>query len=558
MSVPNNYLQPVLQSELSREGQGFDPLFNNPSSGLILRSSLWNLPLTASPLMSNLRWDGIRWTTQNIGWTQVRSALFNSGAQFWGFGVHYLASGAPVLIQQVGTQVQQFDPTVPGYTETVLFTASSQSVPSMTSFSPNFFIYTNGVDHPQTWNGVTWSALSLFPFTSGSNTYDYPNLCESFNNRVAYAGFQNQPNAVMISDFGNPNSCTIIGSPVATNGGLYFTPSKLGPITSLRQVVISQLGNAQALLVGCQNGLCFINGTDGTSFSMVPVTDRFGIVSNRGWFALDAQTFGLCTDGIRPFNANTVFSNLITGAVTFPVQPLIQSMTTTAALQQQAFVLDCAPQLEATFYYSSNADVNNRTGLIMNYSNVYSSNSMMFSQKSFPAIVSGQPLTIFSPSCGVRYKGNYYAGGYNGILQKLYTNNTWNSTGIQWQYQSPMFLPNQVLQAASARGFWIVFDGVSPTFQAQATIWSGQARDQNILPTQTVKQTLSPSTGGGTKLGSWVLGQSSFGGSQPIIVPYYPKGAGHAWQIGLGGNTSQGDANLIGIYGVLNLGGTRN
>jgi hypothetical protein len=310
-------------------------------------------------------------------------------------------------------------------------------------------------------------------------------------------------------------------------------------------------------MVGCQKGLCFITGTDATSFQMVAVTDRFGIPSNSGWFSLDASTFGLCTDGIRPFNVNTNFSNLISNAATFPVQPLMQNMNMTPAIAAQAFVLDNPGQLEATFYYSSSQDVNNRTALIMNYQDLYSSGNMMFSQKQFPAIITGQPATYFSPSCGTYFKGNYYAGGYNGVLQKLYTSNTWNGQGINWQYQSPFFVPVSPSQTASARGFWIVMDGQSPTFKAYATTWMGQARDQNILPYQTVSQSFSPNTGGGTILGQWILGVSQFGGSQPILVPFYPKGSGHAWQITLSGNTSNGDGNLIGIYGVLNAGGTR-
>jgi hypothetical protein len=555
MSIPANYLQPAQQSQLSKEAEGFFPVYTSPSQGLILRASEWNLPLTSAAALNNLRWDGIRWTTQNIGFVQQRSALFNSGAQFYEFGVHNMSDGTSRFIQQVGKQVQLYDPTTPGYVESVLFTATAASIPCMRSFSPNYFIYTNGVDHPQHWDGTTWSALSLFPVTQGSNTFDYATYCESFNNRVAYAGFAGQPYAVLISDFGAPNSCTLTGTnPVY--GGIYFVPSELGPITSLRVIRLSQLSNQQALMVGCQKGLCFINGTDSTNFVMITATKRFGIPSNRCWFAIDDSTYALCTDGIRPFNANTTFSNLIAQANSFPVQPLLQSMSTNAALQAQAFVLDNPGQLEATFYYTSNSDVHNRVGLIMNYSSVYGG-SMVFSQKQFPIEVAGQPLSIYSPACGVAYKGAFYCGGFNGLLQTMYTSNMWNGVGIAWNYLSPMLQPGNPSLECSARGFWIQLDGLGAPFTAQAYVWRGMALDQNISRNLTTTQTLSPTTNGTTILGSWVLGTGVFGGSQPQVVPFYPAGAGKAWQIALSGNTANGDAALIGIFGTLQQGGTR-
>lgn len=555
MSIPANYLQPAQQSALSRQAQGFTPVYTAPSQGLVLRASQWDLPMTCAAALNNLRFDGIRWTTANIGFSQVRAGLFNSGAQFYEFGVHNMGDGTSRFVQQIGTQVQLFDPTVPGYTETILFTAGGASIPCMRSFSPNFFLYTNGIDHPQYWNGSTWGALSMFPVTQNSITYDYATFCEVFNNRAAYAGFAGQPYAVVITDFGNPNQVTLTGTN-ASYGGIYFVPSSLGPITSLRQIRISQLGNQQALLVGCQNGLCFINGTDSTNFMMVATTNRFGIPSNRVWFSIDDATYVLCTDGIRPFNANTNYSNLISALNTFPVQPLIQGMTTSQALRSQAFVLDNPYQLEATFYYTTTQDVHNRQALIMNYSNLYAGN-MMFSQKVFPAEVSGNPLSIYSPACGTTYKGGFYAGGFNGQLQQLYTSNTWNGTGIAWYYLTPILQAANPSQECQSRGFWIRLDGYGAPFQAQAYAWSSKAVDQNIARVLVTSQTLSPSTGGGTQLGSWVLGVSAFGGSQPQIVPFYPSGAGKGWQLALSGNTTNGDAALISVFGTLEEGGTR-
>ncbi|MBX9771931.1 MAG: hypothetical protein K2X29_11195 [Candidatus Obscuribacterales bacterium] len=554
----NSYIQPAQQTALGKEGSGLQPRIWTPERGLYLRTSLPMMPDDGFTVAKNVRWNGITWTTQKMGWREVRSAPFGDGA-ILEMAIHFDTNGDSHYVHQAGSKVQTYDP-IFGGSETVLFTAASATaIPCMRSFAPNFFIYVNGVDEPQSWDGLagSFSPLSVWVggFTNGSVTYTNPKICEPYNNRVAYANFPQDPYAIILSDFGNPDSITIPNpSNDPTFGGIFFVPSQLGPVRSLKYLQVSLTDNEQVLLVGCENGFAIITGVSATDFKMVAIqSGKWGILSNRNWFVIDNTAYCLCTDGIRPFNGNAYQTNLVSAALSFPVHPIITAMSRSAAASSQAFVLDNPAELEATFYFSSGADIRNRTALIMNYSD-YNSGIIRFSTKLFPTTLN----TFLSPSCGIEYKGNFYCGGYDGKLQKVYQGNTFNGIGIDYQLGSPIFAPPTPSQEASPRGYWIMQQGTTTRFKAKCYSHLTKADpSQSLKRSLTGEQELSFNTDGETILGAWVLGESPFGGPQYNITPFYPDGGGKGQEIEISGNTANGDINLIGIFSTLIGGGTR-
>ncbi len=557
MSVPSYYVQPAQQTSLGVQGHALQPKLWTPNRGLVLRSSLPMLPEDSCTVAQNVRWNGICWTTQGIGWSAVRATPFGNGP-ILEQAVHWTTTGAQLYVHQAGTMVQTYDPTTPTTSETTIFTASVQSLPCMRSFSPNFFLYVNGHDTPQVWTGSgSMTPMSMWPITpSGGPVYNQPSIVETFNNRAVYAGFPNDPYGVLISDFGNPNSCTLNNpSSNPLYGGIYDVPSQLGPVTSLKAVQMSLSSNQQLLFVGCQNGFAIITGTGFGSFSMVPVQyNKWGMLSNRAWFVIDGTAYGLCTDGIRPFPTNAYISNLISNVLTYPVHPIITGLGTLNGAS--AFCLDNPSQLEVVFYACSGSDSQNRTGLILNYGDLASSGLIRFSTKVFPAIPTGG--TPYSPACGVLYKGNYYAGGWDGLLQQHYTSNLFNGVGINYLIGSPLFQAPTPAQEASSRGFWILSQGNTTQFNALCYGWVPQANGLRLNRTLLLSTPVSFNTNGTTALGvNFTLGSATFGGIQYEITPVNPAGAARAWEFQMAGNTSQGDLNLIGVFNAGIAGGTR-
>lgn len=550
--------QPAQQTALGNQGFGMLPGTTSPDVGLVLRSSLLAQPKNSARILKNLRWSGTAWTTEQTGYTHVRAGSFNSGAAFKGFGIHNLADGTSKLVMQVGARVYEYDPTVtPLPTESLLFTAVSESIPCMRSYSPSFFLYTNGVDNPQKWNGTTWSAVPGFPVTISGTVYQKPRLVETYLNRAVYARFNGQPFALLISEFGDPEGFTT--GPAAADAALFNVPSRYGEITSVRSFRITQTSNEEVLLIGTTKGLLLLSGTGADNFQLVPITSRFGIVSNNVWLQIDDSIFVLGTDGIRQLNANTTFTTLISAAITYPIQPLLLRINSGA--MQSAFVIDNPDLLECYWYFSVGSDSRNRRCIYMNYGDMLQG-LMRLAQREFPS-ESDDPLSWLSPACGVTFGGNFYTGSSSGYLREEWSGNKWNLAGIDWSYGSPLFDPPTPSQESSARGFWILCEGGSQSFTANAYAWpatAGGTNADNVSRVLVGTTTFTSDMSGTTILGSWrlgITGYSEFGREQWQLFPFYPPGAGHGFEVELSGNTGNGDFSFLGIFSTLIAGGTR-
>lgn len=543
---------------LGKQGEGLLPNWTSPDRGLILRTNLIGRTSDCAAALKNLRWNGVAWTSELMGYKRHRASVFNSGGSFKEFAYHYTNDGVPHFIQQVGKQVQQYDPTANPLTavESVLFTASTETIPCMRSYSSSRFLYVNGADLPQMWDGTTWSSQPNWPITVGSNTYTLPTLVETFNGRAVYAGFANAPFTYIVSQFGIPNGFDFIGIGVndPARAVLFNVPSEFGPIVTIKSFRISNATNQEVLLIGCQHGLMFLQGADATSFQQIQETHRFGFVSNRCWMKLDEMALALCTDGVRPFMSNVNFSALSNSALTYPIHPRITAMATDPNQVSQAFVLDNPDELEATWYFPTGGNVHNASGIIMNYSDP---SQVRFSDKIYPGETTDTE-TWHTPACGIRYLGKLYTGGYNGYLRDEYSGNKWNATGIDTLYRSPLIDPPTPSQNASARGFWIECEGPSQWFNASAYFYATMARGNLRRQKSRQVRTFSSNTAGLFTLGSTILGSTTtFGGSIRQQFELDPQGDGKGWEIELAGNTANGDLSLVGIFSTLVGGGTR-
>lgn len=553
--------QPAQQTSLGLSAMGFLPNFTSPEVGLVLRAPIYNQNKNYARILYNLRWSGTAWTTDKTGYTLHRAANFNSGASFKEFGVHWDKNGASRFIQQVGKQVQLYNPLGDPLVEvpTTLFTATLETIPCMRSFSKSQFLYVNGIDQPQIWDPFgtpnPWRAQTNWPVLVGSDVYQKPKIVEIFQNRAVYAGFDESPYSFMLSTFGNPEDFNFIGTGTSdpSRAGSYNLPAYLGPITSLKTHRVSALSNDQVLIIGCQKGLAFLSGTTANDFTLVIATDRFGIVSNRAWFKLDDMLIGLCTDGIRAFQANTTFSSLINAAMTYPIHSLVTNVNPTYA--QNAFVIDNPNELEACFYYPSGGQVNNTSGIRLNYADMASGITRL-SQIMFPPEMSDLS-TRYAPACGISYIGTCYAGGTTGLLQKLWNGNKYNNVGIQWRYGSPMLDSANPSTEAGARSFTILCEGADQYFTASAFAHTAQANDGNLKRTFMFSKIFQSAAVAATTLGSWVLGSAAFPISRYQSFTLQPRGGGRGWEIELSGNTANGGINFIGIFSNLIGGGTR-
>lgn len=583
--------QPGTQGALARDAFGFDPNLFIPQLGqLSANTSTFTRPQNTAKLLRNFHFINGTWTTIATGWTKHRTVKpagapaeaqangrFNSGGVFLDFGVHFLGDGTNKFLMQCGTKVYSYNPLTDGTTEVEVarFTATNgTSIPCMRSFSPGVFVYCNGIDEPQKWDGSagTFSALQRttatqaagnWPATVSTVSYSKPQLCEPFLGRMAFAKFlgaTNQRFDVLISQFGNTELFDDTGVG-ATRAGVFKVPSTLGPITSLRALKLSNQTNDEVLLVGCSKGIAVITGTDANSFQLRVLTRNFGVLTNRGWIQLNNDLYFLATDGIRRFSALVNNANLLNATLTFGLQDVIIRQNT--AQLEQAFAFHNPKTLEVIFWFALDALSHNQDGIIMNYGAVqesYEQLTPIFSVKKTPTEDSGDATTFRSPSCGIEYEGHIYCGGYNGFLQDYYSGNKYDTEIIGFQYNSALVRAGTPAQTSDVRQFQVIVDGGTQEFTVN--IYGYEVRRAGELARRLMSSQLVIINGGGgtvltTGSAGWQLGTDSFPVNQLQLVEVLSKGTARFWDMEIIGNSSNAMINFVGFFSLLIKGGTR-
>lgn len=546
-----DYTQPAQKTTLGEQAKNFAPQTVSADLGLNLTAALLARAQNSAAELTNLHHDGIKWTTQGYGYGLHRADAFNSGAAFKEFGIHYVADGSARFLQQVGRQVQLYNPLDdPGVAvETVLFTATTETTPTFCSFSPTFMIYTNGVDNPQKWDGTTWAAVANFPKTVGADVYQKPKYCASFQTRVAYAGFDGNPYAVLISQFDNPEGLDLLLSGPA-KAGIFKIPSALGPIVSLKSSRLTADSNQEILFVGCKKGIAIISGLDADSFRRDIMTEKFGVVNNRCWLRIDDAMWLFATDGLRSLSLNTGISNLLNATASKPILKLINARNLTAP--DQAFVIDNPYKQEAIWYYPQSAEVRNRRGIIMNYSDLPA--MVKFSVKEYQQ-ESAEPSSWYGPACGIEYDGKFLCGGYNGKLQKHYMGKLFNDKAPHFLFRSaamPAPTPGQEMGALKQEVFC---EGTGQKFRF--TIFA-YTRVGKVITRRRVYTTIIESpVGSQTILGSWILGLNSLGGERHHRFSESGPGHGNYFDFEISGDEADDEVGFVGIFANFSAGGLK-
>lgn len=546
-------VQPAQMSSLSKSAKNFLPFFVSPDKGLILTSGLLARPLDAAAELTNYHFNGIAWTTNGYGYNLHRAGAFNGGAAFKEFGVHFVENGTPKFLQQVGTKVQLYNPLDNPDTavESELFSATSETYPTFRSFSPKFLIYTNGVDNPQKWDGAaaSFSALTGFPITIGTDVYQKPKYCETFQGRMAFAGFADLPYSVILSKFDDPENYDVSGTSPA-RAGIFKIPSQLGPIVSLKMAKLSQGTNEEILIVGCKKGIAIISGIDAGSFRRDIMTQKFGCINNRCWLQIDDQMWLFATDGIRPISLNTTISNLLNATATYPLFKAINARNLTAP--DQPFVLDNAIRQEAIWYFPQSAEVRNRRGLIMNYATL--PDAVRFSVKEYQ-IETAVPSSWYGPACGIEYEGRFLCGGYNGLLQNHYSGKLFNDKAPRFMYRSAAMQASTPGQEMGTLDQEIICEGPGQKFRFSVFAYTRVGND--IVRQQVWSEVVESSGGSEAILGQWILGVNTLGGERHHRFFCCAPGHGNYFDFEISGDETDYGVGLVGIFATFAAGGKK-
>ncbi len=549
----NNGEPPSLKTELSEKGVSLKPIVMSPTRGLVTNITDIGRSEQNAAVLDNLQMlKGGVWTSRGIGHTKFRSTGIGGLTQLRSIYPYTDPDGDSGLLLEANGEIYHLDPSAPNGTLTDLGTiaagANIGNLATFCNFSDEEIIVTNGdTDEPYIWNGDLsddFEPSAHWPVTIDSIDYNKPKFVESFAGRAAFAGMD-RPYTVLLSEYERPDRFQVSGTPLATDAGALTFPSNLGRITGLKKLRLDS-SNEEVLLVGFERGFGMITGSSALDFSLVVLTNEFGLLSNRTWAQLGNEMFFLATDGIRKFSTASGISALSNASVSFGIQDLFSRIRKVRA--PLSFVVRHPSTQELIFWIAIDNDEMCKNGIVLNYNTSGNPSATIGSSISNP---------IFSTRSGANFSGGadadgrVYYGDYSaGYLFQGYSGNTYDGANYSWSYLSPLIGGNTPIQNCSMRRVDVLTDGPEQSFTINAYTLSQNAGGSTSFVPQG-SRSYSVTTSSITDLSTWTSGNTT---SYPKFLEYQPIGSGRFWSFKISGTGGQ-HINFAGLNAVLTLGG---
>lgn len=545
-----------------------------PTDGVYTNTGDLVRPKTYAKALDNLHQNkpGI-WTNSLTGYDSVTTGT----GYYYGLENHTNSTGVEYVVRLVGSDAAA-GTALNNWTAIGSSLSYTDDFPCMRSYSGSVFLLTNKNFEPKAWDGNTantFAALAGWPITLATVNYSKPAFCETFLNRVAYAGFAAQPYTVVLSKAGTHNTFTVTAPIAATDAGAFTFPSALGPITGLRTIRIGNDTNDQILLVGCARGFAIIGGTDATNFYSREITRQYGLWNNRTWQQVGNTIYFAANDGIRSFsNLNTLATFVPTESyVVSDLWVLIANHWSVGGSTASGIVLDTDDTVfsmqnfsrqEIWFWIPEDSENYNPTPdagycnkvIVINYREQNADGST----KPVISTMSGATLDA---TCGVDFEVDNTHTPWVGYESKIYYFNGSTSYGsgvyIPWVYMSPLIETNSQnpQQSSTSRRFLIMTEGGSQNFTADVyaltTTQDGESVWKNVF-SKRVSVTASTIT----NLGTW--GADIGAGTTtvyPHIIELDPPGNARYWVIRLYAAQTGDVINLVGIAQQQIVGGLK-
>ena len=479
------------------------------------------------------------------------AAAINANGILGYLGVIAASSGTSIILESTSTTPTTYTGSVTGSsTEAINFATDTGAVPSLSYW------------------GETAAPLPV-------NTYSRPEFCEPFLDRMIFASFQDPKypevyQDILITNEGYFSKCAQTGAGLlSTDGVVLQVPPICGKITAIKVVNTSTQANSQVVIVGCEKGVCLIQGADATNFGLVVVTTNFGVPSNRAIIQLQADVLFVASDGIRAMSSLVVNANLLPSAISYPLQDIVNNWDQKNL--KYAHVVHSSRTRDVQFWIPTLTSAGATSsgacylGMVFNYGssqpNVSSLPSMAFScslrnQGTFPDV----PCSIEFQDYNKNNQWTVLAGSaVDGHIYKHYSGNTANGTPIPFIVTFPLIGTGTASVSNSFELIDVVCEGGPQQFVASMEyiemLGNGTTRRTSA---QNCNFQLSSSGTSAFILSKAKLGISALGsGYTTQFLRYNPIGGGRFGELTLSGNSADNTIDLLGANYIMSVGGTR-
>ncbi len=425
----------------------------------------------------------------------------------------------------------------------------------------------NGIHAPN-----VFTASSEWPVTILGEQYSKPKFLETFASRMAFAGMADHPRTVVLSEYNDPDGFLVSGTPLATDAGAITFPATLGNITGIKRMRLDNTSNTdEVLIVGFDHGFGMISGYDALSFASVPLTEEFGLLSNRTWAQLGNEMFFLATDGLRKFSTGSGLATLSNASVSFNVREIFQqinkgnpnavSVDDRPGAARKAFVVPRPSTQELLFWFPTGTSRHCDHALVLNYNTGVVTNSInnpVFSTRSGVEYSCGLTINqpVFQFPAGFSNVETTVYGQYQRFVSgKLplvlgFSADTYGGTAYSWSYVSPLIGGTSPVQNASVRRIDVLTDGPDQSFTCEAYTLTQRVNATTGWYLQDTHD-FSITADSITAIQTWTSGTTT---TYPKFTEFQPRGSGRYWTIRIKGTGGQ-HINLAGLQAVLTLGG---
>jgi hypothetical protein len=500
-------------------------------------------------------------TSRYRGWQRVRAGSFNAGTKFLGFSEFITSSsGARTLLFQVGDKVYSYN--FGTATETQIATGlNTSAIPTMNMFQPysagpSFMVYTNGVDQGLKITSTAASAaLQLNGAAYGAaataaalpvKTYTKPKFNLPFLDRMLIWGFDGTDirHDLLITNSGTAETCTQASPAVATDGDMRQLPPRLGLPTGGFAFRLSNSTNEQVVILAMERGVCLLQGTNATNFSITVLTDEYGIPSNHTWIQLYNDVWFLTTKGLSNFSMLAGNSSLMSDMLTADIQDIMSRINSAQAHKAHAYHHKLNQDVVLWFPLDSNTECND--AIIGNYNND-------LSQPGHPVpqwfTKSGTEVTA---SCF--FDGVPYGGNSAGLFQQHYTGALYDTTPVPWEIMLALMGAQDPLADFDTKELGIVCEGASQQFIMNCYQYIGTVNNRmaRIEAKPLNFEMAADDTGSLTTLGTWISDLSSFPADQvKVLKQYTPTGVCRFAEYQMSGATADDNIDFVQLAAMI-------
>lgn len=432
-----------------------------------------------------------------------------------------------------------------------------------------------------TWSAASTGAETITPAAGPTNptwpgvfnglTYTKPALCSPFLGRMAFAAFANTGasgnavgNVLLISSLGDAERFAQSTPARATDAWSIPIPPVLGAPTALFNFRPLTNVASEVLIVGCQNGMALVRGTDASNFVLEIQSTQFGVPSNRAFVQIDNLVLFMATDGFRQYNGDNNITTLITETLSLDFyDEFLKIDKTKWAVSHAVHHRDTQEVWFWVPYGSTYADAGNPGhAFIMNYNTL-----------------GGKPIWYFKDNtlcnASIEFNHQFYGGGNTGLIQLWYNGASQYDDAQSTVGAAQNIIPGAEIvlapvgvgnpaQFCSINNVLIGAAKGNQKFLINAATWelrddgsSAKTQQQpynyplqtSVLP-QTVLGTVPPP--------EWTLGLSAFPQDESSFISgYVPRGHGRLWEFSLSCNDSSHNLDFTFLQATISLGGQR-